>query len=187
MARKAIERPPQTPAMHPQDAVLVALGANLPGRAGAAPLENCIEALALMPRFGIEVLGRSRWYASAPLGETRQPDFVNAAARVGTDLPPEELLNALHRIEERLGRQRSYPNAPRVIDLDLIGYGRAMREPVPGDPSRLVLPHPRLHRRGFVLLPMADLVPGWRHPATGAGLSSLIAKLPPGQRCHPIE
>ena len=166
-------------------AILVALGANLPGPAGAAPIETCARALDIMPGFGIEVRRRSRWFASAPIPAADQPDFVNAVVEVATALGPEALLAALHRIEDALGRERSAPNAARVIDLDLIAHGRTRR--CGGETARgLVLPHPRAHQRAFVLLPMVDLVPGWRHPGNGASLASMIARLPRGQRCTPI-
>ena len=168
------------------EAILVALGANLPGRTGAAPLESCRQALAMMPDHGIEVVRRSRWFVSAPVPPGAQPDYVNAVVEVASARGPEALLAALHRIEDRLGRVRSRPNAARIIDLDLIAHGRIRRDAADGCPAGLVLPHPRLHERAFVLLPMADLVPDWRHPASGATLEEMIAALPPGQRCAPL-
>ena len=170
----------------PDTAILVALGANLPGAGGAAPIETCGRALDLMPGFGIAIVRRSRWFASAPVPAADQPDFVNGVVLVATALDPEALLGALHRIEDTLGRERPHPNAARVIDLDLIAHGRIRRGTGGGAASGLVLPHPRVHERAFVLLPMADLVPGWRHPASGASLASMIAMLPPDRRCAPI-
>ena len=176
----------ESPARKATGAVLVGLGANLPGATGAAPVETCARALEAMPAFGIEVVARSRWFSSAAVAETVQPDFVNGVARVATDLPPEGLLAALHRIEDLLGRRRPYPGAPRVIDLDLLAYGAALRDPG-GGAAGPVLPHPRLHERAFVLLPLTDVAPGWRHPATGSPLAALVAALPSGQRCAPLE
>ncbi len=174
------------PGAAPEEAILVALGANLPGVAGAAPIETCTRALDIMPRFGVAVLQRSRWFASAPLAAADQPDFVNGVARVSTALGPEALLAALHRIEEAFGRDRPYPNAARIIDLDLIAHGRTRCGADGEAAGGLVLPHPRLHERAFVLLPMADVAPDWRHPGSGASLAAMIAMLPPGQHCAPI-
>ena len=168
-------------------AILIALGANLPGHNRATPLRTCTRALDLMPEYDIRVLRRSRWYSSAPVPAADQPDFVNGVVQVATERGPEALLAALHQIEDALGRSRPRPNAARVIDLDLIAHGRSQREGEGGTDSGLVLPHPRFHERAFVLLPMADLLPDWRHPASGESLAALIAALAPDQRCAPLE
>ena len=182
-------------------AILVALGANLPGHDGTTPMQSCRRALDLMAGRGIAVLRCSRWFSSAPVPEADQPDFVNGVVQVASALDPDALLAGLHEIEDRLGRVRNSANAARIIDLDLIAHGRTRRGGgggasgggsgggVGGDAANggLVLPHPRLHERAFVLLPMVDLVPDWRHPVSGASLASLIAALAPGQRCTPLE
>ncbi len=173
-------------AVGPEAAVLVGLGANLTGAGGATPIETCARALDVMAASGIEVVRRSRWFGSAPLPPSDQPDFVNAVAEISTALGPEALLDVLHRIERTLGRERSRPNAARVIDLDLIAYGRTLRGGDGRAARGLVLPHPRLRERAFVLLPIADLVPAWRHPASGETLAGMIAALSRGQRCAAI-
>ena len=109
--------------------------------------------------------------------------FVNAVAEVATDLGPEALLALLHSVEERFGRVRRERNEARVLDLDLLAFGDLVTD----TPGGLVLPHPRLHLRAFVLLPLADLAPGWRHPATGRPIRELIAELPAGQEARPIR
>ena len=166
--------------------ILVALGANLPGKARASALETCCRALGLMHDRGINVVARSQWYASAPVPAADQPDFVNSVAVVKSALQPMDLLIALHGIEDALGRVRTHRNAARVIDLDLIVHGDVCCGDHYGTSQGLVLPHPRLHERAFVLLPIAELFPDWCHPATGSTVGSLIAALPPGQRCTPI-
>jgi 2-amino-4-hydroxy-6-hydroxymethyldihydropteridine diphosphokinase len=98
---------------------------------------------------------------------------------VETALDPTALMAALHRIEDRFGRARRVRNAARTLDIDLIDYdGRVMNGP-------LILPHPRLTERAFVLLPLADVAPDWRHPVTGRSVAELIASLPP-QDVRPI-
>ena len=176
------------PAARPPTAqgIFVALGANLRGPGGDPPRRNCERALAMIAAGGAAVLRRSRWYASAPAPPSDQPDFVNGVARLATDLAPAALLALLQGIEARLGRRRGPRNAARVIDLDLLDWrGRVVGRPA-GDAGRLVLPHPRLHERAFVLLPLQEVAPGWRHPVTGAPIERILAGLPPGQVCAPL-
>jgi 2-amino-4-hydroxy-6-hydroxymethyldihydropteridine diphosphokinase len=160
-------------------AILIGLGANLPSRHGS-PLDTLGVALRLIEGAGIEVLAKSRWFESAPVPESDQPWFVNGVIRVETDLSPDDLLHLLHRVEARLGRVRSTPNAARCVDLDLLAYGRRLGDRWP------ILPHPRLAERGFVLLPLCDIVADWHHPVTGRNLASLVAALDPAQMTRPI-
>lgn len=167
--------------------ILIALGANLPSRMAGPPRETCEKALVLLAGRGVAVIRRSRWYRSRPVPPSGQPDFVNGVALVESRLDPEALMALLHDIEDGLGRIRGAPNAAREIDLDLLAWGGV----VIGDPEvpeeGVVLPHPRLRERAFVLLPLGEVAPGWRHPATGEGLDALIAALPDGQVCEPLE
>jgi 2-amino-4-hydroxy-6-hydroxymethyldihydropteridine diphosphokinase len=102
---------------------------------------------------------------------------VNGVAEVATALGPEALLALLHDVEAEFGRARPYLNAPRVLDLDLLAYGNVTRV----GPQPPLLPHPRLAERGFVLLPLAEIRPEWRHPVSGRSLPEMIAALPTGQ------
>ena len=155
--------------------ILIGMGANLPSPAGA-PQQTLEAALAALAEAGIALERRSPWYRSAPLPLEDQPWYVNGVVSVATRLAPVELLGLLHRVEARFGRVRRQRNEPRVLDLDLLDYNGKLRQEMP------VLPHPRLHERAFVLLPLADIAPDWRHPASGASLATLIVALPPGQR-----
>ncbi|HSH74002.1 MAG TPA: 2-amino-4-hydroxy-6-hydroxymethyldihydropteridine diphosphokinase [Methylophilaceae bacterium] len=96
----------------------------------------------------------SSLYRTAPVGYDNQPDFINAVVEVQTDLTPRELLRALLAVENKHGRERPFPNAPRVLDLDLLLYGNMVMTT-----DELTLPHPRMHERGFVLLPLAEIAP----------------------------
>lgn len=137
----------------------VGLGANL-GDA-RAQVEAAIVALASLP--GSRLLARSSLYRTAPMGAGADgPDYVNAVALLQTTLAPLELLDALQAIERRFGRERSYPNAPRTLDLDLLLHGDQRL-----DSPTLTLPHPRLHQRAFVLQPLAELAPGLVLPGLG--------------------
>ena len=133
---------------------------------------------------GIIPIGLSRWYRSSPVPFSDQPRYVNAVAEISTGLPPDELLASLHAVEDALGRQRSQPNAARLIDLDLIDYRGKIAAAAPG---RATLPHPRLAGRAFVLKPLADLDPEWRHPDTGTQVAELLSDLPRDQIIEPMD
>lgn len=163
--------------------ILVGIGANLPTLSGLAPLDSCRAALLALGQSGVTVGRRSRWYRSAPVPLGDQPWYVNGIAEVTTAHEPPALLAVLHGIERRFGRGRSAPNAARVLDLDLLLYD----ERVEGWPDHrgLVLPHPRLHQRAFVLRPLAELLPkNWRHPVLGKSLAQFIRAVPLEQRCE---
>jgi 2-amino-4-hydroxy-6-hydroxymethyldihydropteridine diphosphokinase len=142
----------------------VGLGGNL-GDARAT-LECAIQALAKLPHS--QLRRYSSWYRSAPVDATG-PDFVNAVAELETTLPPDDLLARLRAIEQQHGRERSYRNAPRTLDLDLLLYGDACI----ATPA-LTVPHPRMHERAFVLVPLAELWPEGVVPGRGT-LAELLA------------
>jgi len=143
----------------------VGLGANL-GDAAAA-LDAALVALAALP--DTRLVASSPRYRTAPVDATG-PDYLNAVAALDTDLPAEALLAALHEIELRHGRERPYRNAPRTLDLDLLLHGDARI-----DSPHLVVPHPRLHERAFVLVPLADLAPDLAVPGRGRVRDLLVA------------
>lgn len=142
----------------------IGLGANLGD--SAATLRLALDELAATA--GIDACIASPFYRSAPV-DASGPDFVNAVARVQTSLAPLALLDALQAIEQGHGRQRPYRNAPRTLDLDLLCYGDLRL-----DTPRLTLPHPRMHERAFVLLPLRDLAPGMM--LNGVPLDVLLAR-----------
>jgi 2-amino-4-hydroxy-6-hydroxymethyldihydropteridine diphosphokinase len=155
---------------------MIALGANLPAADGKSARATCQAAIeALRSLTGLRLGAISPWYetASIPPGG---PDYINAIARLDGTIAPETLLRWLQNIENRAGRVRSTPNAPRTLDLDIIAMGDLVRDTP--DP---ILPHPRAHLRAFVLRPLADIEPNWRHPSLGQSVQALIAALPPQQ------
>jgi 2-amino-4-hydroxy-6-hydroxymethyldihydropteridine diphosphokinase len=160
--------------------ILLGLGANLPSSAGP-PVATLEAALAELEASGARVVARSRWFRTAPVPPSDQAWFVNAVARLETTLEPMELLTLLQKVERAFGRRRAVRNEARPLDLDLLDYDGRILD-IPG----LVLPHPRLHLRAFVLLPLQDVAPGWRHPVLGETVSELIAKLPADQVAAPL-
>jgi len=149
----------------------VGLGGNLgePRRQVQAALER------LAAAEEVEVLKVSSFYLNPPLGPPDQPWYVNAVAQVRTRLTPEELLRLLQRVEQDLGRRRQERWGPRIIDLDLLLYdGDILSEP------GLSVPHPEMHRRPFVLAPLAEIAPQAWHPVLDKTASELLRELPPG-------
>jgi 2-amino-4-hydroxy-6-hydroxymethyldihydropteridine diphosphokinase len=149
------------------EAVIVALGANLNGKYPSlqALLEAALEAFG--PE-GLTVLRRSSWWRSAAWPDPTGPAYLNGVAVVETALDASHTLAALRRIEAAFGRMRTVPNAPRTLDLDLIAHGRR----VSSEPE-LELPHPRAADRRFVMGPLAEIAPGWRHPVSGRTAKAL--------------
>ena len=149
------------------ESVLIGLGSNLGDRAGQ--LLSGVEALR---RLG-DVTAVSNVYESDPLGVSEpQPAYLNMVASLATGLSPASLLEELLDAERQHGRERLVRNAPRTLDLDLLAYG----DVVLSRPD-LTVPHPRLHERAFVLMPLIEVVPSFRHPLTGATLPEMIAEV----------
>lgn len=172
---------------HQQDvklpgSILLGMGANLASPTHGSPVATLEAALRRLETLGLAIIRRSRWWESAPIPVSDQPWFVNGVVEVATDRAPEPLLALLHEVEAAFGRVRSYPNAPRVLDLDLLAYGTVVRE----GPNPPLLPHPRLAERAFVLVPLREVKPDWRHPVSGRSLDEMIKALPSGQIVRPL-
>lgn len=170
---------------------LVALGSNL-GLGGLPPAGIVAAAVDEVARLGRAARPSRLW--RSPAWPPGGPEYVNAAMELRTELDPEALLGALHAIEMRWGRERARRWGARTLDLDLLAWGDAVRpdaatqgqwRALPPDrqgqeaPDRLVLPHPRMQDRGFVLGPLAEVDPDWRHPVTGRSVREMLAALPP--------
>ena len=155
-------------------AVLIALGANLPGMDGAAPLQTCQRAAhALRGIAGLRFAAVSAWYETTPVPPSGQPPYINGVARLEGTIDPATLLSALQAIEHAYGRVRSEANAARTLDLDIVAMGGLIR--AAPDP---VIPHPRMHTRPFVLRPLLDVAPDWWHPVLQKSARTLLSALP---------
>ena len=148
--------------------VYIALGSNVGDR--AATLERAIAAMNLA---GIRVSQQSSFYVTEPVDAPGQARFLNAVVEAETSLLPLQLLHALLRIERELGRRRITPHGPRTIDLDILFYGSSVIRS-----KELQVPHPRLPERRFVLVPLAQIAPEFRHPALHKSVTQLLAETP---------
>ncbi|BBA71378.1 2-amino-4-hydroxy-6-hydroxymethyldihydropteridine diphosphokinase [Geobacter sulfurreducens] len=159
--------------------VFIALGSNMGDR--ELNLLRAVAEIGKLPETRITAL--SGFYETEPVGPVpEQPDFLNAVLRIETSLTPHRLLEELQRIETGLfGRRREVPQGPRSMDLDILLYG-SLTVAVEG----LVIPHPRLHQRRFVLVPLAEIAPDMIHPVQEKPVRELLASLPPGERVTKI-
>ncbi len=144
----------------------ISLGSNLGDRLGTMR-----QALLLLQEQGIRITAKSDVFETAPQGETNQPRFLNACVVTETEYSPPELLQRLLAIEEELGRIRRYHWGPREIDLDILLMGDLV---VKGED--IVLPHPRMHQRAFVLTPLSQILPDWEHPVLEETVETMSAR-----------
>lgn len=159
--------------------IIVALGSNLSGPWGT-PRQTLARAVAALEHAGVNVSKLSSIIETAPYGVENQPAFVNAVAVVETHKGPEALMRVLHAIERQAGRQRRKRWGPRTLDLDLIDYHGLVRSPRVLSAKPLRLPHPGAALRSFVLAPIAEVAPAWKHPVLRRSAAGLLAGLKTG-------
>jgi 2-amino-4-hydroxy-6-hydroxymethyldihydropteridine diphosphokinase len=171
---------PSKPNLNLDDSIVVALGSNVSG--GYASCEALLEAaLARFPGAGLPVIARSSWWRSAAWPDPTGPEYRNAVAIVETDDPPDTVLAKLLSIEAAFRRVRAARNAPRTLDLDLIAHRRTIL----ATPD-LTLPHPRAADRRFVMGPLAEIAPAWRHPVSSETAADLAANATVGRDAEPV-
>lgn len=167
------------------------IGSNLPTPFGSSEItvKWALKTLGADPNFSAAA---SRIFRSPAFPSQKDPEFVNAAARVVSPLPPNNFLMYIHELESRCGRERSRRWAPRTLDVDILAcdgvilpdsktlhswMAMGLAEQQTAMPAELILPHPRLHQRGFALLPLQDVAGNWRHPILGKNVTEMIADL----------
>jgi 2-amino-4-hydroxy-6-hydroxymethyldihydropteridine diphosphokinase len=154
--------------MTPLPAVFVALGSNLGDREG-----NLARGVRGLRERGLRITAKSSVYETAPVGGPAQGPYLNAVVQAETALGPEGVLSSCLAVERDAGRERSVPNAPRTLDLDLLLYGDEVVSA-----GGLTVPHPRMHERAFVLVPLREIAPGARHPLLGLTAAEMASRCP---------
>jgi 2-amino-4-hydroxy-6-hydroxymethyldihydropteridine diphosphokinase len=133
---------------------------------------NVSRSILLMKKAGIRILRQSRFYKTKPVGFMEQPDFINAAVKIRTVFAPKRLLKILQDIEKAMGRVKARRWGPRIIDIDILLYGDKTVKT-----NGLVIPHPRMHERTFVLKPLAEIAPGLKHPVLKTTIKLLLKEV----------
>jgi 2-amino-4-hydroxy-6-hydroxymethyldihydropteridine diphosphokinase len=168
--------------------LLLGLGGNIPGPWGA-PGATLARACRELEGAGLQIVAGSHLYKTAAVGLGRQPQYLNAVIVARASAGPASLLRLVKRLERRAGRRQTPPMQPRPLDIDLLDFG-GRRLNWPGGRrvrGRLILPHPLLHTRAFVLVPLMEVAPTWSHPVLGCRARTLLAKLPPEARSGATE
>lgn len=161
--------------------IFIAMGANLPGKHGS-PEKTLEQAKSALKAQGVEIVKSSRIWVTPPVPASDQPYYRNAVLQVKTDLGEDQLLKLLLAIEEAFGRVRSERNEPRVLDLDLLAYGEKILRT-----DALHLPHPRMHERAFVLVPLQEIAPEWRHPVLKQTPAEMLAHIQIDDALSPLS
>jgi len=162
--------------------IYLAIGSNLSGLNNETPIQNCNLVLDTIKKE-LSVKKKSSWYKSQPIPVSNQSWYVNGVIEVETEKDPLELLNFLIDLEKSFGRIRNKKNESRIIDLDIIDYNQK----VLNINDKLIIPHPRMNERAFVLLPLYEINPFWTHPITNENISDLVNNVKNKQKIELIS
>ena len=152
--------------------IYIGIGSNLNGKKNETPLQNCNKALVELKKE-VNICNISSWYKSEPIPVSNQPWYINGVVEISTNKSSIDLLEFILNIEEFFGRVREKRNEARILDLDIIDY----KKQIIYKKNKLIIPHPRMHQRSFVLQPLCELNPKWMHPITKKGIKELIRNL----------
>ena len=159
-----------------QNRILIGIGANLIPKGFSTIQDGLFSAMSMLNEYEIENIKCSSWYKTTPVPRSGQPLYINAVFAATCNVDPRQLLSCLHDIEARIGRVRAEKNEARVIDLDILDFNSMNIEF-----ENLIIPHPRMHQRAFVLIPLHEIRKDYIHPTTKEPILNLIKKLPVDQ------
>jgi len=162
--------------------IYIGIGSNLNGKNNETPLQNCKKALVELKKE-VNICKISSWYKSEPIPVSNQPWFINGVIEISTNKSSLDLLEFILSIEEVFGRVREKKNEARILDLDIIDY----KKKILYIKNKLIIPHPRMHERSFVLQPLSELNPKWMHPIKKKGIKELIRNLNDKQKISKIS
>ena len=162
--------------------IYIGIGSNLNGKNNETPLQNCKKALVELKKE-VNICKISSWYKSEPIPVSNQPWFINGVIEISTDKSSLDLLEFILSIEKVFGRVREKKNEARILDLDMIDY----KKKILYIKNKLIIPHPRMHERSFVLQPLSELNPKWMHPIKKKGIKELIRNLNDKQKISKIS
>ena len=166
----------------PSCVAFIGIGANLPSPGFATPRATCEAAIKALVHAGLKIENQSSWYKSAPVPASSQPWYINGVISIEISIEAHALITILQDVENQFGRTRTTRNAARTLDLDLIAYADKVSGWQKEANDKLILPHPRMSERGFVLLPLSEIAPNWFHPVLNTSLEELISRLDTGQQ-----
>ena len=152
--------------------IIISIGGNIKSKDGSHPIHVAKKAINCLENYSIQVTNQSSWYETEPIPKSDQPNYFNCVVFAKTTLNELNVLNSLHDIENIFGRRRLTVNEDRVIDLDLIDYSNKILEN-----KDIIIPHPRAHKRRFVMEPLAELDKNWVHPILNKNVSEILKKL----------
>jgi len=151
---------------------VIAVGSNINSPEGFEPIKNCNKAINELSRFNINIIQKSSWYVSEPLPKSSQPKFYNSVLLCNANHSANKVLKIIQIIEQKFGRVRVFKNMPRCIDLDIISFNGNIKKSL-----LLTIPHPRMHQRKFVLLPLFEIDSHWLHPLLKKNINYFLGKV----------